>query len=77
LHAVISIEGKEPLNITVQNLPESWTAHPGTSTIIESDASPKLGTYTFTISVVDADGCSTSQQITVLIVGPRRRAVKH
>lgn len=70
---VFSIGGKEPLNITIQNLPASWTAQLGTVTIIDSGASPALGTYVFTISVIDAEGCSTSQQITVRIEHSRRR----
>jgi streptogramin lyase len=74
---VFSIGGKDPLNVTIQNLPASWTAQLGTVTIIDSGASPTLGTYTFTISVVDAEGCSTSQQITVHIVDLRHRPVKH
>jgi virginiamycin B lyase len=76
-HGAISIGGQEPLNITIQNLPASWTAQVGTVTIIDSGASPALGTYTFTISVVDAGGCSISQQITVHIVDKRRRSARH
>jgi virginiamycin B lyase len=68
-----AVGGKEPLNVTVQNLPASWTAKPGTLTTIASDATPALGTYTFTISVTDAEGCSTSQPVTVRIVDYRYR----
>jgi streptogramin lyase len=70
-----TIEGRDPLNITLQDLPQSWSAQLGRVTIIDSDPNPQPGIYTFTISVVDADGCSRSEQITVRIVGPRRRVV--
>lgn len=67
------IGGKSPLNITIQNLPASWTAQLGTVTIIDSGPSPAQGTHTFAISVTDAEGCSISQQITVRIVDYRYR----
>ena len=76
-HGVISILGQDPLTVTVQGLPSSWTAQAGRMTTIDSGTSPPLGTYTFTINVTDAEGCSVSQQITVHIVENRRRAVIH
>jgi virginiamycin B lyase len=72
-----AIAGKAPLTIAIQGLPASWTAQLGAVTLIDSGPTPPLGTYTFTISVTDAEGCSISQQVTVRIVDFRQRTVKH
>jgi virginiamycin B lyase len=72
-----TITGKSPLNVTVQNLPASWTAQTGPVTIVDSGTAPALGTYTFTIAATDADGCAASQAITVRIVDFRQRTVRH
>jgi streptogramin lyase len=76
-HGVFTISGKEPLNISVMNLPAGWSAQTGTVTLVDSVANAAVGNYTFTISVTDGDGCSTSRQIAVDIVKDRRRATRH
>ncbi len=78
-HQVFSITGRNPLNVSVQGLPASWSAQTGAITIIDSGVAPAVGTYSFTIAVTDGDGCSTSKIITVRIANDlsRRHTVKH